>query len=490
MKGKAGAVSMAVLLWLVAASGARSQWSENPAANLALADRSGDQVQAKLLATADGGFFVSWFDNSTGGYDVTLQRLDAAGNEQWAHDGVLVLDRGFSSTQDYGLGIDVAGNALLAFRDDSGPATEITAARVDPDGTLLWGASGIQVSSAGGFVAAPKIVGTSDGNIVVAWTHDADIVLQKLDPSGTPLWGSGVTFSPPAGSYSVSDLHPSDSGTAIVSFTHLTGSFPSPIHLFAQKVDAATGAVLWGASHVPIYNVPGGSLQIGNFPPFVGDGVGGAVFAWYTSSPSLQCRGQRVLANGTEAFPHQGVELSTNGSRLRVSPSVAWDPVAQEIYAFWTEENTSQSQFGLYGQKIDSSGTRQWTDDGKELVALGSEQITNVRAFLFGADPAVAWARTIAFGNQPIHAARLDSAGDFVWTPAIADLATSSTGTSRIAAAVSAVGFAALAWQDGDSGVADILAQNVNADGSLGFAGIFADGFESGDTSSWSLAVP
>ncbi|MCH9648953.1 MAG: hypothetical protein K0U98_11995 [Deltaproteobacteria bacterium] len=481
---------MTTILWVAVASGAAAQWSESPAANLALADRSGDQVQTKLVATQDGGFFASWFDNSTGGYDVTLQRLDAAGNEQWAHDGVLVLNRGFSSTQDYGLGIDAAGNALLAFRDDSGPATEITAARVGPDGTLLWGAAGIQVSSAGGFVAAPKIVGTTDGNIVVAWTHDAEIVLQKLDPSGTPLWGSGVSFSPAAGSYSVSDLHASDSGTAIVSFTHLTGSFPSPIHLLAQKVDAATGAVLWGSSPVAIYDVSGGSLQIGNFPPFVTDGAGGAIFAWYTSSPSLQCRVQRVLANGTEAFPHQGVEVSTQGTRLRVSPSAAWDPAGQEIYTFWTEENTSQSQFGLYGQKIDSSGVRQWTDEGKQLVALSSEQITNVRAFLFGTDPAVAWARTVAFGNQPIHAARLDGAGDFVWTPSIVDLATSSTATSRISAAASSLGFAAFGWQDGDSGTADILAQNVNADGSLGFAGIFADGFESGDTSSWSLAVP
>ncbi|MCB1032513.1 MAG: hypothetical protein KDD47_01610 [Acidobacteria bacterium] len=480
-----------VLALVVSAGMAAGQWSDDPAANLALADGSGAQVQAKIASTADGGFYVSWYDDGTGGFDVTLQRLDASGVEQWAHGGVLVKDRGFSSTQDYGLGIDTAGNALLAFRDDSGANVEITAAKVDPTGSLVWGAAGIQVSaSSGAFVAAPKVVGTTDGNLVVAWTQDADLKLQKLDPSGSPLWGSGVTVSPSAGSFSVSDLRASDGGTVIVSFTHLTGSFPSPIHLKAQKLASADGALLWGASHVAVYDVMGGSLQIGNFPTFESDGAGGAVFAWYTSSPSLQCRVQRILANGAEAFSHQGVELSTNGTRLRVSPDAAWNAATEEIYAFWTETNGNQSLFGLYGQKVDSTGARQWTDDGKELVALGSEQITNVRTVLLDSEPVVAWARSVAFDNQPIAASRLDGAGDFVWTPAVTDLATSATGTSRLAAAVSTAGFAAYAWQDGDSGTADILAQNLKPDGTLGAVGLFSDGFESGDTSAWSATMP
>ena len=43
---------------------------------------------------------------------------------------MLVADRGFSSTQDYGLDVDSAGNALLAFRDDRFVGTQITAAKV------------------------------------------------------------------------------------------------------------------------------------------------------------------------------------------------------------------------------------------------------------------------------------------------------------------------------------------------------------------------
>ena len=74
-------------------SGVMGQWSTNPAANLTVADMGGEQVQPKIRATPDGGCYVSWFDNRTGGYDVYLQRLNAAGVEQWPHNGVLVRDR-------------------------------------------------------------------------------------------------------------------------------------------------------------------------------------------------------------------------------------------------------------------------------------------------------------------------------------------------------------------------------------------------------------
>ena len=461
---------------------ALGQWSDDPASNLVVADPPGEQVQTKIVATADGGCYVSWFDNSTGGYDVYLQRLDAAGFEQWPHNGVLVADRGFSSTQDYGLAVDTAGNALLAFRDDSGTGVQIAAAKVDPAGTLLWGLGGIQLTTTADFAAAPKIAGTSDGNVVVAWTQDVNVVAHKLDPTGSPVWGSEVVLAPASGSFAASDLQAADAGNAIVSFIHSDG----PRHLWAQKLASADGTSLWPASHVKVYDDASGSLQFGNFPTFLPDGSGGAVFAWYTSSPSLQCRTQRILAGGAEAFAHNGVEASTDATRLRVSPAVAWDPATAESFLFWTELNSLQSQFGVYGQKLDAAGSRQWGAAGKELVALGVNEISQVRTLPWGDGAAVAWVETVAFDNQPIHATRVDGAGDFAWSPAIVDLATSATGTSRLAAASSTSGFAIFGWSDGATGTRDVLAQNLNSDGSLGGGAIFADGFESGDTTSWS----
>jgi len=180
-------VACLVLFFIVGIASA--QWPTSPAAPLVVADRSGEQVQPKIAAIAGGGFYVSWFDNSAGGYDVYLQRLDVEGFELWPHDGVLVADRSFSSTQDYGLSVDTEGNALLAFRDDRVSPIQITAAKIAPDGSMLWGPGGVQVSSGNIFVASPRVTGTLDDKIVVAWTSDVNVMIQQLDASGAPQWG-------------------------------------------------------------------------------------------------------------------------------------------------------------------------------------------------------------------------------------------------------------------------------------------------------------
>ena len=483
-------VSTGILIGVFFGATAFAQWPTDPATPLVVADRSGPQVQPKIVGVTGGGFYISWFDSSAGGYDVYLQRLDVEGNEMWAHNGVLVADRGFSSTQDYGLSVDASGNALLAFRDDRGATTEVTVSKIGLDGTLLWGADGVQVSSGGLFVAAPRVTGTSDGNVVVAWTSDDNVMLQKLDANGVPQWAGGITYTPPATeSFSPSDIHASDAGTAIVSFVNQTGGFGAPRHIWAQKLAAADGASLWGAGHVQVFT--GGSLQFGNFPPFVSDEMGGAVFAWYTSSPSLQCRVQRVLANGTEAFAHQGVEVSTNAAQIRVSPRAAFNSATQEIFVAWREQTSNQSQSALYAQKLDASGARQWTDNGSQLMPMTADEITSVTTLVYDDGALVSWIHSPSFGNDPVYAVRVDGSGSLVWAPPIAELCILPTQSSDLVGTSGSAGYAAYAWSDGDTGVSDIYAANLNGDGSLGYSGsVFGDGFESGDTTEWSQTVP
>ena len=479
-----------VVCSLLLASIGAAQWSGDPAANLLIADRSGPQVQAKIVAIPGGGFYVSWFDNANGGYDVYLQRLDVAGVEQWSHNGVLVADRNYGWTMDYGLGVDTAGCALLAFNDDRSGGEEVTVARIDPDGNLVWGTDGVQVGS--GEVYQPQVAGTSDGSSVVAWTEGLALKVQKLDPNGAPQWGPGVTISPTSGMFFVADVKGSDAGNAIVSWVH--GGYPNPPHLWAQKLAAADGALLWGAGGVAVCD--GDSLQMGNFPPFVSDGAGGAVFSWYINSAPgdyfLQCRVQRVLANGSEAFAHNGVNVSTFPTRQRVGPSAAFLPDTDEVVVFWAETDYLQDQYGLYGQKLDASGARQWTDSGVELVPLSGNLISSVTTLPFADGAMVAWVDSVAYlTNEPLRGTRVDGNGDFVWATPIVDLSTVATPKSDVVGALSTAGYGAFAWTDGDEvSTSDIPAQNLNGDGSLGSSALFIDGFESGDTTAWSVTVP
>ena len=454
-------VLLAGLLALTQSSFA--QWSSDPAVNLVVANAAGDQVQPKVLPTPDGGVYISWFDGA--GFDVRIQRLFEGGTEVFPHDGILVADRGFSSTQDYGLAMDNASNALLAFRDDRISGTQITAAIVTPTGTQPWGATGVQLTSTSDFLAAPIITGTTDGGSVVSWTQEETVRVQKLDAAGNAQWPMDVVLTPTVGTYSASDLH-ADGTDAILSFVHVTGNPTAPKHLIAQKLDI-DGNLLWGTNHVAVFD--GGSLQFGNFPDFVPDGSGGGVFSWYdTAGATLECYVQRILSNGTEAFTHNGLVVSTNGAQGRVGPDVAFDAATSEIYVFWTELANGQSLQGLSGQKIDAAGIRRWTDIGLELVAPGAGEIASVRTVVGGPGAFVFWDAAPSFGRDQLFGANASGDASGTIETFTFDVSTTPSGKSRLVVANSTGGFAVLAWQDERSGSDDIYAQNVNPDGTLG----------------------
>jgi hypothetical protein len=459
--------STLVTLALLASTGF-AQYPADPASNLAVADAGYDQVQPKLAPVPSGGTFVSWFDSDPAGspafgYDVRLQMLDAGGREVWPHGGVLVADRGFSSTQDYGLDVDASGNALLVFRDDRFGGIQITANKVDATGALLWGTNGVQLTNTTAFLASPAIAGATDGAVFVAWSQDSSVGLQRLDAAGAKTWGANVLLTPPGGSYALSDMHAADAGAAIFSFIESSGSFGSPRHLYAQKVSAA-GAPQWGMGHVKVYEA--GSLQFGAFPDFVGDGAGGAVFSWYSSSPSLEAFAQHVSSAGVELFPHNGVSASTNASQVRVSPAVAFDAAEQETFLLYEELDAGQSQSGLSAQKFDATGNRMWGATGLNLIALGVTLTGDTAVTALDDGAVLVWSENAGFGQDTLHTQVLADDASVLASPS----ALSSTAASkfRVRAVESTLGHTLVVWEDDRLGSEGIYAQDILPDGSLG----------------------
>ncbi len=465
----------AVLLALTLSVPAWGQWSSDPNQNLALSDIAGaDQVQAKIVPLSDNGWYISWFNSNPNdppprGYDTYLQRLDVNGIEQFAHDGIQVAKLTNSSTEDYGLDVDTQGNSVLAFLDTrEGDDQQVTVTKLSPSGQPLWGANGIQVTTGSPGAHQPKVAATSDGGVVVAWISNSSIVLQKFDANGHSLWpwsstvNHGIIIGEHKANLQVSDLHGSDDGSVIVSFSRDTG-FRTNRYLYANKI-SASGRLLWGAGHVHVWD--GGSLQLGNYPSFIPDGAGGAVFAWYSSSPSLQSYVQHINADGSEAFAHNGVPVATTVGQIRVSPSAAYRPSTKEIFVSWEEEDSLQSVSGVYAQKIDAAGTRQWGDTGLAIVPLQSNAEIFERTVQTGDGAFVFWVDQVPTQDGTIQAVRLDNAGNTTCS----QFAVSSTVAekSRPWTGQASNGNTAIAFQDYRSGSSGIYIQNVNPDCTLG----------------------
>jgi hypothetical protein len=207
-------------------------------------------------------------------------------------------------------------------------------------------------------------------------------------------------------------------------------------------------------------------LQFGNFPYFVPDGSGGAVFAWYTNSPALQCFAQHIRANGTAAFAAGGVAVSSDSFNVRVAPSATYRAATDEVFVFWTEEDFNQVVNGVYGQKFNSTGAAQWGATGLVLVPLGADQQEFVTAVQAGTGALVFWVDAVGFGDSTIQAAQLDDSGSLACPQFV--VSSTASNKSRLTATTNPTGAAALAWEDDRIGNNGIYIQNVNANCSLG----------------------
>ena len=440
--------------------------------NLGIAVKPDEQVQPKIRPTADGGCYISWFDNDpTGqppfGYDVDLQRLDANGVPQFPAGGIRLADLGMSSTQDYGLDVDADGNALLCFLDDRRKAASnvtVTVMKVTPSGEQVYRKKGREVARTLDFLGNPKVAATSDGAVVAGWIQGNNLVFQRLVGRGMKAWGTdGITIPAPAGlTYSLADLHGSDDGSVIASWVSAAG-FTGPKHLLTNKI-SASGELLWGADHVVVFD--GGSLQFGNFPSFITDGAGGAVFGWYQVSP-LQSLAQHIRADGSEAFPHNGVPGSTDSAHDQVNPTVSYDQATDSTYLFWDEilEGPLTNE-GVSGQKFASNGAVQWGPFGVVVQPFSSSAVLGVESVFTPAGPLVVWSSEPAFAQTMITGAKLDPSGAFLCTPFPVSSILSSK--SRLDLTLSTNGLGLLVWSDGRADAGDIYAQDIKPDCSLG----------------------
>ncbi len=439
-----------VLVTVFAAAPCNAAWISDPNTNTPIVTKPNDQVQPKWAPLPDGGCWISWLDNVAGGYDTYVQWLDRTGRLMLPPGGVLVVNTSFSSTEDYGFGVDPeTGIAWVAFRDDRMGGIVITVNAITPNGTLVFGPAGITLANSSGG-AAPRLAVTPTG-VVVGWSTDEGFRLQKLDAAGMPLWPNGVVQIAPSGSFDLmADLKASDDGSVIVSWVRYMARA-----LYAQKY-SVTGTPLWNLGS-PRAIFTSGALQFGNFPELTRDGAGGAVFSWYDTLGVRNAYVQRINSAGTPVLAVNGVAVNTTSNRIRLEPAHTYNPDTNEIFVFWVESNSVQSQWGVYGQKITAAGARAWGNAGVVLSPLDSTQEAFLCAERFLDGVIAFW--MVNPNNTRILGTRLANGGTAIWSQA--EIARRATTKGRLESDQTPSGMPLLAWEDGATGNTDIYATTV-----------------------------
>ncbi|MFT3683671.1 MAG: GC-type dockerin domain-anchored protein [Phycisphaerales bacterium] len=471
----------ASLVLAAGTSSALAQFSSDPVNLEFVCDAPGDQVQSKIAVAPNGTFYVAWFDTRTPGYDVYLQRYNADGVEQWEHNGILVADRAVSSTNDWDLDVDAAGNAIVSYGDTS---SSVAVSKVTPAGVTLW----TTVAGSGGALQ-PKTAVLSNGDLMVGWTQSGS-KLQRISSDGA-LIGSPITIVETGHYIGLSDVQPGDNGSAIVMWIRASGTninLSTNKWLYAQKYDTA-GARMWNGTAadgaVIVFGPPagtpmpvgggtypnGGAIQAGYQPPFLPDGHGGAVFAFYETSGNRTALVQKIAADGTVAWPLTGLSVATELDGLnKVGAGLAYDPSTGDMFVAWPTSNNAATISGVRAQKITSAGELQWGGNGVEIQASGAVQPSFVQSVANGSGGC--YVLSLMGGGTAsgkVLGGYVASDGSFPFAPFnVCDLGGNK---ARMSSAQMLDGSAVFAFSHGATGGnQDLYMGNLRADGTQGVA--------------------
>jgi len=446
-----------------------ADWSEDPAANNAVCSLAGEQAITKVSTGPTGDTYFGYFSNEDGNYNVRLQRFDQAGNPLWVAGGIVISDNPqMTWLTDWDMTVDQDNYAIMTFQDIRDGNNNIYAYRISPDGTFIWGTNGLQLSYTTAFDASPKVAFTSTGNIIIAWTSENVCRIQKISPNGIIQWPFCLEINGP-NSYTWPQPIAVENENFIVKYYEDSGPVWAPTrHIYAQKYDA-NGNAVWTLPAA--ISTAGGITAWTQDLPIVKDNANGFFIGWYDdrdNNMNADVYVQHLDSEGNCSWTTNGVIASTDLNREHYYVHIAYQSNEDILYAYWNEMDFDQNDRGIYGQKFDMTGIRKWEDTGRVIIEISP---TDVYPYGIGNSPGqVVVFYQEGFTENYLKAMALDSNGDFIWTGNKVTMC--SVAATKLHAMVGSLNsnFWIASWADDRSGNADIFAQNINTDGTLGYS--------------------
>ncbi|MBP8137206.1 MAG: hypothetical protein KAY61_03305, partial [Candidatus Eisenbacteria bacterium] len=359
---------MRFLILLVAllfvASPAAAEWSSSPVTNLTVCSAANSQFQDYVISDGVGGAYVAWVDPRSGGiYHLYAQHYDGRGNALWAANGLSIGSLTTFQGELVACG-DGVGGLILAWRDDRNAGvtgTDIYVQRLNSSGAALWTANGLAVCTAANTQQFPKIVSDGAGGVFVAWsdwrdsaTSNSDVYAQHVLSGGTMAWtANGVVACNATASQLPASLAPDGYGGVVVSWTDSRNFATTGTDLYAQRI-TSTGAPQWTLNGLVICNAAGDVTP----GPMVADGTGTVWMAWTDTraaggGSNWDIYAQAVNSSGSIQWGANGYAVCTQTSQQR-SPQI-WLDGSGSVYLAWTDTRPVTAA-ELYGQRMSLGG--------------------------------------------------------------------------------------------------------------------------------------
>jgi hypothetical protein len=368
-----------------------------------------DTTQQVIGAVEDGagGAIIAWLDYRDPSYtELFAQRLNSRGEELWTEDGVLIAINPYGTTF-FRMLPDGSGGAFFSF--PAQPIGHPVAARISPEGTLLWQDNVSNESLA--HWRAPDLALDGTGGIYVCWAGDDgasyDIYAQRLDGDGNRLWsinGLRIVYLV----HDQTDPRITLQGTdAVIVWRDDTN--PPGIDLYAQKIDT-TGATQWSSSGVPVYT---GDVDIENDFQILTTYNGDVVVAWKDDrNGNMDIFAQLLRSSGAAGWTANGLPVCTAAyeqNQIRMIPYGIGGVIL--VWSDYRDLGSGYQQ--IYAQYIEGHGVPWWQTDGRTVGSAAASQY-GPEILAAGNDAIVAW-NDRRSGENDIYMQKIDGDGDPLW---------------------------------------------------------------------------
>jgi hypothetical protein len=346
-------------VWLFPITTAYGQWSTDPNVNNIICDTLIGQLYPKTISDGYGGAIITWQDNLADESNIHIQRINSKGEVQWNVNGLNLCNA--PGTQIYPtLAIDGSGGAIITWEDmrDINHKYDIYSQRINSSGIVQWTPNGIPITSLTSGQYNPTILGDGSGGAIITWSDfrnsGSNIYAQKINSAGEVQWPvNGVALSNVLGiKRNVNIVKDGSGGAIIVWEDERLGGFNE--NIYAQRINSS-GKVQWLANGVAITN----ALNCVK-PGIVSDGSGGAIITWqdFRNTNNYHVYAQKIDSTGTLQWTTNGVSVSTSifGEN---HPVITSDGSGGAIIT-WEDFQEGEPISDLYSQKISSSGSVEW----------------------------------------------------------------------------------------------------------------------------------
>jgi hypothetical protein len=462
MKRMMRAAPLAVFTALIIA--VPSVWANWVQDGVALCTATGVQQYPAIASDGAGGAIVTWFDARSGNNDIYAQRADASGVVQWTANGVALCTASYAQ-EDPAIASDGAGGAIVTWEDYRASNYNIYAQRVNSSGGVQWTANGAALCTATGNQAFPQIISDGAGSYIVTWLDyrngaSCDIYAQKVNASGVAQWtANGVPLCTATGNQASQQIISDGAGGAIVTWLDLRSGNGD---IYAQRVNAS-GTVQWTADGVALCT----ATEDQDRPQIASNGAGGAFVTWEDDRGGTlgDIYAQAIGASGVVQWTVNGIAICA-AVYNQIYPTIVSDGAGGAIVAW--QDGRGGSDWDIYAQKVNASGTVQWTDNGVALCAATGNQ-GDAAIVSDGAIGAIVTWYDDRSGSIDIFAQRVSVAGVVQWTANGVALCAATGNQYSPAVVFAGAGGTIAAWTDERSGAGDIYVQSINAYGMIGF---------------------